>query len=538
MFLRKQVLSAVLVVLTLFPALASARVITDIVDTSAAAVTRANFLSWTFEALKFSKSEGDCRLPWARVPRGMKPTLCAALPLGALDAFGTSKTYPLARPVTRGEALLVLTALMGRSESADVSAFRDVKTAAQTRAVQNAVALRWMVPASATSFGLSKPLTGAETLSLLQAVTGENPGRKQMTVTIGGSSDLPSEQLMATVWQLLKEYHLHADQISEEEAAYRAIEGMVASLEDPYTNFFRPVEAANFAQTIKGEVTGIGAHIEDKAGIVTVVAPLPNSPAERAGILPGDQILEANGVPLQGIGIEKAAMQIRGERGTKVDLKIRRNGADMMVSVIRDTVKIPEINVKWEGDIAIVELLQFGEITTKEIRSVFTDIQKKNPRGIVLDLRNNGGGLLSAAELVLSNFVPRGTTFAQVKNRTETNLEKTDDEPTVNSSTKMVVLVNKGSASASEIVAGALQDLKRATIVGATTFGKGSVQNLIERIGPKDEGLKITIAEWLTPLGRHIHEVGVVPDVVVDAEEKNDALKQEQFRRALEILRQ
>ncbi len=531
MVFRRRLISASAVFLLLAPGFAAAKPVVGIVDTSAKTVSRANFLSWSFTALDLAKNEKTCRLPYTRYPRGMKQTLCAAQALGALSVFGTTAQYTLSRPITRGEALEVLTALTDKQEVSDVSGFKDVKTDAEKQAAQNAVALKWMVPQSSTLFGFKQPLTGIETLSLLQAVSGKQTVKTTITVPITFTQEsIPHQDIMYAVWDLIQRDYIHADKIDQDDVAYKAIEGMVNSLNDPYSTFFRPAGADDFQSQIKGEVTGIGAHVEDKAGIVTVVSPLPGSPAEKAGIQAGDEILEANGVVLKGLGVEKAVSYIRGERGTTVVLKIRRNGSEMTVSVVRDTIVIPEISVTWQADIAVVQLVQFGEKTEKNIRSVFTEIAKKNPRGVILDLRNNGGGLLSAADLVVSNFVPRGTVVAKVQSRSETTEEKTQDEPTISPSTKLVVLVNKGSASASEIVAGALQDLKRASIVGTVTFGKGTVQEVIGfRSG---EALKLTIAEWLTPLGRHIDKIGVKPDFIIESDNRD-----EQLRRALEIVR-
>lgn len=533
MVFRRHFISAAAVFLLLAPGLSAAKSVIGIVDTTSKTVTRAAFISWSFTALDLSKEDGTCRLPFTRVPRGLKQTLCAAQTHGALAVFGMSKEYPLNRTITRGEALLVLTALTDKQETVDVSKFRDIKTAAQKQAAANAVALRWMVPQSLTFFGFAQPLTGTEALSLLQAVAGRLQSMTQtitvpITITSGGS--LPHQDVLDTVWELMKRDYIHADTIDTEEAGYKAIEALVNSLNDPYSMFFRPASANNFQSQIKGEISGIGAHVEDKAGVITVVTPLPGSPAEKAGIQSGDEILEAGGIVLKGIGVDKAVSYIRGERGTTVVLKLRRAGIELNVTVTRDVITIPEIQITWQGDIAVVQLVQFGETTKKRIRSVFTDIAQKNPRGIVLDLRNNGGGLLTATDVVVSNFTPRGTVVAQVKTRSETTQEKTQDEPTINASTRLVVLVNKGSASASEIVAGALQDLKRATIVGTTTFGKGTVQEIVGF--QSGEALKLTIAEWLTPLGRQIDKVGVQPDIVVESADRD-----EQMRRALDILR-
>lgn len=508
------------------------RPVSDIVNVSAQTVSRMDFLTWASEVVGIRKS-ADCTLPYKRFPKGRKATLCLALNSGALDAFGKqTASFELGKPITRGEAIDVLTQLIGKRETVDVSAYKDVRTTRQKQAVMNALALKWMVPESATLFGYHTLLTGTEASSLLQAAADKLP--LQITVKFNKitttDSTLPEQELMEAVWALIQRDYLRKEKLDNQEAAYSAIEGMVKQLNDPYSTFMRPVNASDFSSGIKGEVSGIGAHVEEKSGVIIVVAPLPGSPAERAGILSGDELLEANGNTLTGIGLEKAVSFIRGEKGSFVNLKIRRSGAEISIRVQRDLISIPEIQVKWQGDIAIVQLLQFGETTERQIRTVFTDVAKKSPKGIVLDLRNNPGGLLSAADIVVSNFLPKGTVVAEVRERNKTRTEVTPYDPTVSDATKLVVLVNKGSASASEIVAGALQDHKRATIVGEQTFGKGSVQEVISFSG--GEALKLTVATYVTPNGNEVDGVGVTPDIVVPADDRDG-----QLQRALDLLR-
>lgn len=536
MFSRSSFVSFVIATFLLSPMAAIAAPVSNIVNASAPNVSRADFISWTYGVLELHKEQGDCTLPFTRYPRGMKEILCSAKTQGVLDLFNADKDYfKMAVPITRGEALETLTALLDEQRNADVSSYRDARSEREKQAIMNAIVLKWMQPQSSTLFGVNRILTGSEALTLLQAASGDYPDRVKQKIIINvapqaSSGNLPQGELMNAVWQLVLRDYLHNNKIDTNEAAYKAIEGMVDSLNDPYSSFFRPVGASNFQSQIKGELSGIGAQIEEVNGVITIVTPLTGSPAEKAGLQPGDEILEANGNILTGIGSEKAVNFIRGEKGTQVILKIRRKGNEMIVTVTRDIISIPEISVKWQGQIAIVTLAQFGETTQKRIRSVLTDVQKQNPQGLILDLRNNGGGLLNAADTVVSNFVPKGSVVTKIKNRTETNIEYTQDEPTILSSVKMVVLVNKGSASASEITAGALQDMKRATIVGAQTFGKGSVQEVVTF--QSGEALKLTIAEWLTPLDRTIEGVGIKPDIVIDSDDRD-----EQLRRALDILR-
>ncbi|MBU1911526.1 S41 family peptidase, partial [Patescibacteria group bacterium] len=266
-------------------------------------------------------------------------------------------------------------------------------------------------------------------------------------------------------------------------------------------------------------------------GILTIVSPLRSSPAERAGLKPNDEILKADGVDLTDMPFLDAVNHVRGPKGTTVELTIRRSGTELKIKVVRDEVKVPEIEITWQGKIALVKLMQFGKTTENELRGALEEVQSQGPSGVIVDLRSNPGGLLHAANLVISNFVPKGTKVAEIISRDGTRTDETTDMPTIRSDVPVVVLVNEGSASASEIVAGALQDYGRATVVGTKTFGKGTVQQIIRF--NDESGLKITIAEWKTPDGRKIDGVGVRPDVAVEYKTERD----EQMLKALEILR-
>ncbi len=525
---RPALFSVVAAALLLSPYTGAAAQITDIVDTRVKSVERGMFLSWTVKALGIDTRDEECTLSYPRVPRAMRGTLCAAQRAGALATLGDDLL--LARPLTRGEALVIVTAFTAVRASADISAYRDVRGEEMSRAVRNAVANRWMNPLQSGYFGVTRTLGGTEALALLQAVTGQTSGRTTVRIQVNDtpvttstsgqqSQPFPKGDLLQSVWQLIQRDYLRTGGLDAAEAGYKAIEGLVQGLGDPYSTFFRPVDASQFQTQIQGELTGIGAHVEEKSGVITVVAPLPNSPAQKAGLKPGDEIIKADGTSLTGLGLTKAVSYIRGEKGTSVVLTVRRDGRELTITVTRDTITIPEVEVTWEGSIAVVKVVQFGETTNREIRSVFRRIMDEgDPRGIVLDLRNNPGGLLNASNVLASVFLPKGSIVAQVKGRERGTEEKTWDDPVVPESVKLSVLVNGGSASASEIVAGALQDYKRAVLVGTQTFGKGTVQELLSfRTG---EALKLTVAEWLTPFGRTIEGTGLTPDLLVEDEER------------------
>ncbi|MDD4627794.1 MAG: S41 family peptidase [Candidatus Peribacteraceae bacterium] len=497
-------------------------------------VTRGEFIRAAVKLLGIPEEAG-ATLPYRRVPKNLEKVVSAAYARGALATFG-KELFP-GQPVNLGQALEVLTVLKGlTADSAED--YRDLNgaTAGLKRAVQAALDQQWVEPKSSSIFGVKDLLTGKEARILLRKVMGEGgaeDGGTQEdaipTIRIEFKSpgsqpagELPKSQILEALWKIVNDDYLYSDKISQEDAAYRAAEGLVESLNDPYSTFFRPATARNFQTRINGEISGIGAQVEDRAGVLTIVTPLTGSPAEKAGLKPNDEILSVDGVSIVGLPYEEAVDKVRGPKGSPVKLHIRRNGSEFDVSVIRDMIKVPEIDVKWREQIAVVQLMQFGKLTDTDLRSIMQDVAKKKPLGVILDLRNNPGGLLHAADVVVSNFLPVGSPVSIIKSRTGEKTEVTDLPATIDASVPMVVLVNKGSASASEIVAGALQDAGRATVVGEQSFGKGTVQEILEF--SDHSSLKLTIAEWLTPKRRKIDGIGVKPDIIVPASERDDQL--------------
>lgn len=447
---------------------------------------------------------------------------------GALRPFGSQVN--LDQRITRGEAILVLMELIDPPVSDKHITYRDVSAGTPIeKAVKVAIDNQWM-RADRRVFGVNRLLTGKEGRLVLQRLrskpvqtdTVQDPTQRiRVEIVRKPQKTLPKSDLLQQVWQMLSESYLYTDKLKADEAGYKAIEGLVNSLDDPYTTFLRPINSQNFRTQIQGEVTGIGAQVELKDGGVVVVAPLKGSPAEKAGIQPGDKILAVDGVSLAGLSLDDAVMKIRGPKGSKVTLHIERNGNKLDIVVVRDVVRITEVVITMQsvagGEIAIVKIHQFGRITETDLRKHMADVQSKSPLGLILDLRNNPGGLLNAADVVASNFLPQGTAVAQIVSPKKTTTEITAEAPTIAASVPLVVIVNKGSASASEIVAGALQDAGRAKVVGTTTFGKGTVQQIAQF--PDGSALKMTIAEWKTPNGRTIDGVGVTPDIIVEEEQ-------------------
>ena len=323
------------------------------------------------------------------------------------------------------------------------------------------------------------------------------------------------------------------------EVVYGAIRGLIEPLGDPYTSFVNPREAEIQGEDLSGKFDGIGAEIEVKDNRLLIVAPQQGTPAERAGLRPGDHITRIDGKPTDGLSATDAVALIRGPRGTAVVLTIAREGvaAPFDVCVVRDEIKLKY--VAWEmlpDGLAYLRLTSFGEVTTDFVNAL-REIRKQQARGLILDLRSNPGGYLEVAIDVASQFLDRGIVLKQQERSGEP--QKYPVKPGgLTTDTPMVVLVNHGSASASEIVAGALQDYRRATLIGETTFGKGSVQK-VHTLSDKSS-LRVTTAHWLTPNGREINQKGLEPDIVVPTPETppKDRSEDTQLQRAIEFLKE
>lgn len=362
------------------------------------------------------------------------------------------------------------------------------------------------------------------------------------------------------VWGRLFRYYIDKSSLDSQKMVWGAITGMVGALGDPYTAFLPPKENKEFKEDLGGEFEGIGAQLGMKDNRIIVIAPLKGTPAEKAGIRPSDWILKVNGEETLGWTVPQAVTKIRGQRGTKVTLNIlhENDQKPVDIAIVRSTILVPSVE-SWikpisqiteissasqsasfrtrPDTVAYLRLSRFGDHTNDDWEKAVSEIlqaQQANGalKGLVFDLRNNPGGYLEGSVFIASEFLRSGNVVSQA------NSDGSKQDYPVNRKGKLldiplVVLVNKGSASAAEIVAGALRDYKRATIVGETTFGKGSVQTPQELTG--GAGLHITTGKWLTPQGSSIHKQGIKPDieVILDVYE---ASADAQLAKAIEVL--
>lgn len=345
-------------------------------------------------------------------------------------------------------------------------------------------------------------------------------------------------------WNILNEKYVPASttqkSVDSQEKVWGAIQGLAESLNDPYTVFFPPVESEIFASDIRGNFEGVGMEVVAQDGAITVIAPLKNSPAFRAGILAGDRIIKIDGKETSALTTEDAVSLIRGPKSTEVTLTIFRNGnkAPFDVSVVRDVIDIPVINTKeLPGGVFIIELYSFSAQSPNLFRSALREFILSGNDKLILDMRGNPGGYLEAAIDMASWFLSSSKVIVREDfgGNKEEEVYRSRGYDVFRDDLKFVILVDKGSASASEILAGALREHGRAKLVGETTFGKGSVQELVD-ITP-ETSLKVTVARWLTPNGLSISEKGIEPDFVVKyTAAEREAGKDPQLQKALEIL--
>lgn len=309
--------------------------------------------------------------------------------------------------------------------------------------------------------------------------------------------------------------------VSDGQLVTGAIKGLVEGTGDPYSEYLTKDEATALNQALDGTVEGVGIEIGLKNDAVTVIAPLPGSPAARAGILAGDIVISVDGEPVSGRDLDEVAKKIRGPKGSTVKLEVRTPGqaTPRPLTLTRDTVKAASLNLVYRdtptGQVAVLQVARFGNDTKQELDRAIGDIQSKKPRGVVLDLRSNPGGFLEGAITLTSVFLSSGDVVREqfAKGKSETRSVGKDGRL---ANVPLAVLVDRGSASASEITAGALRDNKSTALVGEKTYGKGSVQELKELGG--GAVLKLTIAEWLTPKGTSISKQGLKPDVEVPSD--------------------
>lgn len=319
-----------------------------------------------------------------------------------------------------------------------------------------------------------------------------------------------------------------------------AISGMMEALGDQHSSYMNPEDFKTANEGLEGEYEGIGAYVDTTTEYLTITTPIPDSPAEKAGLLPGDQVIAIDGEDMTGVDAEVARLKVLGPADTTVVLTILREGESepLEFSIVRAKITIASASGEMlDNGIAYVQVTTFGSNTTPQLLATLQELMAQNPKGIILDLRNNGGGYLQTAIEVASQFIGEGIImYEEYGDGTRDTYEALPNGLATDINIPMLVLINEGSASASELVAGALQDSGRAKLVGTISYGKGSVQNWIPLSG-ENGAVRITIAKWLTPNENTIHEIGLTPDYEIDLTvEDRQAGLDPQLDKAVELL--
>ena len=349
------------------------------------------------------------------------------------------------------------------------------------------------------------------------------------------------------VWNDLSAKYVDKSKLDAQGMIYGAIQGMVGALGDPYTVFLEPETSKKFQEEIAGSFGGVGMEIGVKNNVLTVIAPLPDTPAARAGLIAGDKITKINGRSTAGMSSEEGVSQIRGKVGTKVTVTISSNGSEPRdITITRATIKIPTVVWKMldseNTKVAHVQIYQFNQNVDSAFEKAAREILKSDAKALIIDLRNNPGGLLDSAINLAGYFIDKDQlVVSEVFGNGSKNDFRTDGDAALKKY-PTIFLVNGGSASASEILAGAVHDNRKVRLLGEKTFGKGSVQELVEF--DRGASLKVTVARWFTPAGINISEKGIEPDIKVELTEEQkkelifgDQAKDPQLQKALDLLR-
>ena len=358
----------------------------------------------------------------------------------------------------------------------------------------------------------------------------------QLSHQIVQKEKIDSEQIKALnqVWEIIHNEFLNQP-VDEQLLIRGAIRGMAESLNDPYSSYMNPEEYRSQNAPLKGEYTGIGAWVDTSGELLVILSPMPNSPAETIGIKPGDEVVAIDGNDMTILQPAQVLEKILGPAGTKISLSIKRKDIEEILEfeLERAVIPIPSVESEvLEGNIGYIRLYTFGDQSTREFKQALNNMIEQQVNGLIFDLRNNTGGYVNTAIEITSLFIPDGVVMVEEwGDGSQTQYETVGKA--LDTSTPLVILVNEGTASASEITAGALQDYERATLIGTSTFGKGFIQNWVP-LRDENGALRITIARWLTPKGRQIEEFGLTPDITVtitdrDIQKKNDS----QLNRAL-----
>lgn len=522
-------------------------------------ITRAEFFKTVLQHVGYKPQEKIYETKYQDVPPGswFAPYVKKASDLKIILYSSDFPNFYPSAPISRIDALRIILFLEGVPTPFDSSTelvFEDIQekssSAYLVKAAQNAGIF---IPEENPYFYPVKNLTRGETAELLyRAQIYRETNAYTLSITPNNSNiyvpfyttendlmDNPKYAIFLNVWDKLNEEYINSNIINQDELVYGAISGMVESLDDPYTIFEKPETANEIKDNLEGNFEGIGIVIDNFNQDFLIVTVLKDSPAMKAGLKAGDIILKIDNTDTSSLTIDELLQLIKGPSGSTVKLLILRDGTEKSFSVTRDlitleTVILPTDSTEIPSSIGYIAIYQFTGGTASQFDALLTDTLAKNPKGIILDLRDNPGGYIDSAYDILGYFIPSGTTIAKIQLQGEIIPEKSGGTGKL-AGFPLVVLVNDKTASSAEIVTAALQETDSATIIGQTTYGKGTVQEV--NIYTDGSLFKLSIAKWLTPSGKDINQIGITPDIIVEPT-KDDLLgiTDSQLQRAISEL--
>lgn len=352
-------------------------------------------------------------------------------------------------------------------------------------------------------------------------------------------SDIENQEtysIFLDVWNKITTEYISKDEIDKNSLIYGAIDGMVAKLGDPHSVYFEPNDSISYQESLDGSFEGIGIYLNEENGDLVIVTPLKGSPAEKADIKPGDIILEIDNVSIEQMNLTEVVAMLRGPAGSSVKLKLKRDNYIFEVSVIRSQIEVPYVEGELKNGIGIIHYYQFTGNSHEQFVSELKKLTDQNPKALILDLRNNPGGYLSSAQDLVSHFLPEKTVFAHLIFADGSKEADKSYGPGELNKYQTVVLINEGTASASEIAALALKDVNKSKIVGSVTYGKGKIQEIVTYYD--NSALKLSIAKWTSPTGTYIDGTGITPDYAVQISDADIANNfDRQLEKAMELLK-
>lgn len=518
-------------------------------------INRAEFLKMAFNDMGYRATAIADKTAFTDVPgdNWIAPYVKKALEISVISASGTNPLFSPGNPITRVEAMKIAFPISGIStpyytDIDPAELFQDVSPRAWYAYLARAAKLHGIVSLKRPELFWAKHLMtrgdAAELIYELQLAR-EDQGiyiSVDPTVTVDGidqtSMDLlnnPKFAILLDVWKKANTDFYNKANVNQDELVYGAIKGLVERLGDQYTVFEEPSDALGLQEYLQGEFEGIGTVIDIIDGNIVIMKTLPASPAEKAGLQTGDSIKKINGQAVDTLTINQVLNLIRGQAGTSVTLTIQRSSQTLEVTLVRAKITFSSISEKMIGGIGYVSVTEFTDSSPLDFTNALTNLGTSSPKGYILDLRGNPGGYLESSIKMLGHFVENGKTVVTTKSAEGATREFKTEGAAELKGKPLIVLVDDGSASAAEIMAGALQDLNLGKLLGTKTYGKGSVQEITNYTD--DSLLKISIAHWLTPNGRDINGIGLTPDIIVELDQQQLLNgKDNQLQRALDIL--